>query len=197
MLFWRFHNTYTFEFGIGVLLFHFREKIQHYWTRRTVIYKTIVCCMAVLFYSCLFKFGSLFSSENIAFSYSKDRLLVNIGCMLFFMIIISSEKIQSILVNKWLIGIGKVCYSFYLSHMLWLILFTAKIYMCAMQIFENSFFAIGIVFCLYILSTILLSFFSFNFIELPFNKLGKRISYKFKQSSLPEAGKNILKRSIN
>jgi len=175
-LLWQCCNTYVFEFGTGVFLFHFREEIQDYWNRTKTIYKVFLCCVTLVFDTCFFQYGSLFSSENIVYSYSIDRLIVNFGCVLLFIIIISSEKIQKVLSNKWLVWLGKICYSLYLWHVLLLIVFSAKVFSLLLPVFKQPFLALGVTFCLLIISTLLLSFFSFTFIEVPFNKLGKKLS---------------------
>lgn len=179
-LLWRLCNTYVFEFGLGVMLFSFREDIQQRWSATGRMHKVLLGFAALLFQTCFFQFPSLFSPENIVFSFSADRLIVDVGCVLGFCIIISSKKLQKLLSNQWLVWLGRICYSLYLWHLLLIILFAGTLYTFFLSITQAPYVAIAITFCLILFSTVMLSLFSFKFIEVPFNKLGKRISLRIK-----------------
>jgi peptidoglycan/LPS O-acetylase OafA/YrhL len=68
VLLWQYIDTYVFEFGAGVFLFHYSEVIKKCWAELHIFLKVSMLLLALLFYSCLFQFGTLFSAENVAFS---------------------------------------------------------------------------------------------------------------------------------
>jgi len=172
-------NTYIFEFAAGVFLFYHWPDITSAWSRLPKMIKAITLIFAVAFYSCFLRFSSLFVPGNIVFTPGIDRLIVTIGCCIFFCVIISSLTIQKILSHTVLVKVGRVCYSIYLVHMLLLIAFGDQL----LRILHNmvSMSQMGyltIAFAIYMISTVGISFFTFALIEKPFNKYGKLVGKK-------------------
>lgn len=176
----KFINTFVFEFGCGLSLFFFRSNIVQAYSRLNKFLKLSIIALSLLFYTCFLNFGSLFSADNIIFSYSIDRIIVVIGCLLIFIILITSATIQKLLSQAFLVLVGKICYSLYLWHMLWLILFTGSTY----QFFAGYLkmpegISLAVTFFCFLTSTFCISWLTYLFIEVPFNKLGKRVARVF------------------
>jgi peptidoglycan/LPS O-acetylase OafA/YrhL len=180
VMLWLFHfNTYLFEFATGVFIFFLWKDGRSIWNRIGIVPKLLALVTAIFLYSCLFHFSPIFSLENMVFSPAIDRLMVVAGCALFFMIMISSARVQRWMSYPLLVKIGRSCYSLYLIHLLLLICFADW----GMQLLAGyrvaPFWLNGMILLLvYLLVTILLSFLTYRFVERPFNLLGKKISRK-------------------
>jgi peptidoglycan/LPS O-acetylase OafA/YrhL len=169
-------STFLFEFSLGAFLFYHWKKITSRWIELSSFLKALVAIFAATLYTCLFQFGSLFSLNHTWIRPGLDRLLVGLGCALFFAVIISSKKTQRILSIPLLVKMGRCCYSIYLTHMIFIICFEDYLISKLHQLFslsEQGYFA---AFCfIYLILVILCSWATFQFIEAPFNRLGKRI----------------------
>jgi peptidoglycan/LPS O-acetylase OafA/YrhL len=179
VMLWIFHfNTYLFEFATGVFIFFLWKDGKTVWGRVGTIVKLSAVVAAVLLYTVLFHFSPIFSLENMVFSPAIDRFMVVSGCALFFMIMISSARVQRWMSYPLLVRIGRSCYSLYLIHLLLLICFADY----GMQVLHAWFAAApfwlnGLILLLvYLFVTIALSFLTYRFVEKPFNQLGKKIS---------------------
>ena len=172
-------NTYIFEFAAGVFLFYQWPDITRTWNHLPKMIKAIALILAVAFYTCFLRFSSLFVAGNIVFTPGIDRLIVTIGCCIFFCIIISSLTIQRILSHTVLVKVGRVCYSIYLVHMLLLIAFGDQLLRILHNMVNMSQMGyLTIAFAIYMISTVSISFLTFALIEKPFNKYGKLVGKK-------------------
>jgi peptidoglycan/LPS O-acetylase OafA/YrhL len=176
LVFYKFINTYIFEFSVGIAIYYFRQQLTALWLQLHILVKLGVLMAAITLYTCMFQFGSIFSPENIVFSNRLDRLFVTSGCALFFILILNVKKLQSILSARWIVFIGRMCYSLYLWHIIFLLLFASQLFYWFKVIGLEFTWSILFVFLAYILSTILISVFSFYAVEQPWNEIGKIIS---------------------
>jgi len=172
-------NTYIFEFACGIFIFYNWQHIQLIWSRLQTLLKLGFFALAIVLYTCLFYFSSLFNYERVLFRPGVDRLLVITGCCLLFSILISSSRVQKILSMPLLVKAGQICYSVYLVHMVLLICFADYF----MRLLHSWFIAgksiyLLIAFIVYMLITVLISLVTYALIEKPFNKAGKKISAK-------------------
>jgi peptidoglycan/LPS O-acetylase OafA/YrhL len=193
VMLWVFHfNTYLFEFATGVFLFFLWKDCRSVWSRIGIVPKLAAVGAAILLYSCLFHFSPIFSLENMVFSPAIDRLMVVAGCALFFMIMISSARVQRWMSQAVLVKIGRSCYSLYLIHLLLLICFADYSMQVLQGWFNAPFWLNGLILLgVYLLVTILLSFLTYRFVEKPFNLLGKKISRRM-EAMLVSRGKSNL-----
>jgi peptidoglycan/LPS O-acetylase OafA/YrhL len=170
-------NTYAFEFSVGVFIFHIWDNIEKVWLRINRVLKWVLAVIAVVLYTCFFKFCPLFESSRFLFRPGIDRFIVVSGCALFFAVIISSSTAKKIMSHHSLVKIGRVCYSIYLIHMLLLICF-ADVSMRILYLAFNFSFRMNILieFLVFLFLTITISLGTYNLIERPCNKLGKIIS---------------------
>jgi peptidoglycan/LPS O-acetylase OafA/YrhL len=169
-------NTYLFEFAVGVFLFYNWSRINAAWKSLAKVPRMLILVAAILLYTCLFRFCSLFDPTNVLIRPGVDRFIVAVGCSLFFCILISSRITQRLMSLPLLVKIGKACYSLYLWHMIFLICFADFFMQWVNKIIPiPPAGLIAIFFILYILGNVLLSQVTYKFIEIPCNKLGKRI----------------------
>lgn len=181
LLLWQFANTYIFEFGLGVLLFFNKTFLMQKWKLMTPSFKILFLILSVSLYTCFFQFGSLFSDYNIAFSFSLDRFFVNMGCLMFFVMLIGSNYLKRLLSQGLFVKLGRICYSLYLWHMLWLIIFAGRVLNFFNQLFETKWLVLPSIFVIYLSSIVFLSVLSFYLIEMPLNIFGKRLGGKIKE----------------
>lgn len=183
----RYFNTYVFEFAIGVFLYHNKAALIELWASLGSFSKIGWLSLGLIGYTCLFQFGSLFSPENIFLSYSFDRVIVCFGCFLLFWILLASKRTQAILSLNPLVFLGKICYSMYLWHILWLIVLALPTRMFfAEQLMMSDTFSLVACAIIFLLSTIAVSVCSYKLIERPFNLLGKKLTQSGKiQGSKP------------
>ncbi|HEX4374581.1 MAG TPA: acyltransferase [Puia sp.] len=169
-------NTYLFEFALGIFLFYNWQIINNAWRSLNRFLRILMPVIAVVLYTCIFHFSSLFDFSYVLIRPGADRFIVAIGCGLFFCIIISSGIVQKIMSFPLLVKIGKACYSLYLWHMIFLICF-ADFFMQWLNkiIIIPQSGSLIIFFILYMILNLLLSQVTYKFIEIPFNRLGKRI----------------------
>ena len=172
-------STYIFEFAAGIFIFYNWHNIQNIWKRMNVFLKCTAVLLAIVLYTCLFHFSSLFNLLRVLVRPGVDRFIVIAGCCLFFSIIISSTVVQKILSLPFLVKMGRICYSIYLVHMVLLICFADYF----MLVLHKWFILTGInylliAFTVYMIVTILISVVTYSLVEKPFNRMGKRISRK-------------------
>lgn len=175
-----FLSTYIFEFGLGVLLFLIRDNIVNTWLKCNMLVKILFTAAALLLYSCLFSFPSFFAGDIVFFDSRIDRFVVAIGCILLFILLLSSPKAQRLLSLPFLVVIGKVCYSIYLLHQLLIFIFWRQFPSFFHALSKENPFIIVLVYLAYLAIIILLSRLFFKLIEQPMNKVGKRIARRIK-----------------
>jgi peptidoglycan/LPS O-acetylase OafA/YrhL len=170
-------NTYLFEFATGVFIFFIWEDARDLWKRSPVWVRVLAIVAATVLYTCFFHFSPIFSLVDMVFSPGIDRLVVVAGCAAFFVVIISSSRVQRFMSYPLLVRIGRACYSLYLIHLLLLICFADY----GMHVL-HAWFAFPewldqlILLLVYLLLTIVLSFITYRLVEKPFNQFGKRVS---------------------
>jgi peptidoglycan/LPS O-acetylase OafA/YrhL len=176
-------NTYLFEFATGVFIFFLWKDTRRVWARTPVLIRIVAGVAGVVLYSCLMNFSPLFSLDHMLFSPGVDRFIVVAGCAVFFMIMISSTKVQRVMSNPFLVKIGRSCYSLYLVHLLLLICFADPGMRLLHEWFTAPFWLYGLILLVvYLAVTIGISFLTYRFVEKPFNQLGKRISRRMESA---------------
>jgi peptidoglycan/LPS O-acetylase OafA/YrhL len=173
-------NTYLFEFAVGVSLFSFRHQISSIWNNTPMYVKSIFFVLAVLLYSCCFEFTNLFNGTSRAFTPGVDRFIVVTGCVLFFIFILHSKRIQVVLNFPVFVKIGKICYSLYVNHIFLLICFSGTLMIILHHFIKGPNWLIVLMFVLVVQTiNILISLVTYNLIEKSFNKWGKSFSLYF------------------
>lgn len=170
-------TTYIFEFGLGVLLFLWWQPITNIWKRMKSVTKITIAIAAVLLYTGFFVFPSIYTNDIVLLrSPAIDRFIVDMGCVLFFVMLLASAKLQQILSASPLVYIGKICYSIYLVHKLILLVFWRSFEAYFTQLQEQTAAHIILVFMAYLITVIFVSVFTYRFIEKPAIKFGKKIA---------------------
>jgi peptidoglycan/LPS O-acetylase OafA/YrhL len=175
-----FFSTYIFEFGLGVLLFLIRDNIINAWLKCNMLIRILFATAALLLYSCFFIFPSFFAGDVVFIDSRIDRFIVAIGCMLLFILLLSSAKVQRLLSLPFLVVIGKICYSVYLLHQLLIFIFWRQFPSFFQGLPKGNPALIVLVYLAYIAIVILLSRLFFKLIEQPMNRIGKRIARSIK-----------------
>jgi peptidoglycan/LPS O-acetylase OafA/YrhL len=169
-------NTYLFEFTIGVNLFSFRNQISELWSKCNWPIKLIFFLAGIVLYTCVFNYPNIFSRDNPAFSPALDRIMVVTGCTIFFIFVLNSGVIQKIFKIPVLVKIGKICYSLYLNHIFLLICFSNFFLLLLHRLIKGPDWVFILIFVLFFqLLTIMISLITYNLIEKPFNKWGKKL----------------------
>ncbi|ETI67543.1 acyltransferase family protein [Neobacillus vireti] len=176
------HYASMFIIG-GVIAKHFKEIIMMYQSLSKLI-KWILFISAFVFYN--YPGVGIRILNIINFPYPARVLMDYIGGMgavLFIVIALGSGKVTKLLMLKPINFIGKISYSLYLYHLVVLLSLTYLLY---------SVVPIGVIFLLTIVVSICFSTLAYFFVEVPFMKLGKKISNKQKLKQLPkELNKSI------
>ena len=171
-------TTYILEFGAGVGLFLVMEKIRSVWARLHILFKFLIVAGAILGYTGLFVFPSLFTTDIELLNARLDRLVVGAGCILAFVVLLSSGKVQKMLSVGPLVYIGKICYSLYLIHQLLLFI--------AWRVYPEQFkslagqplYIVAGVYLLFLGLVRLLSHAGYQLVEKPMIRTGKMLSKK-------------------
>ena len=104
-----------------------------------------------------------------------------LASFIFIAAIIVSRNTQKILSNKTLLFVGKISYGIYLMH--WVIVSDIFTYWeRIVRHFPNETSAFLIMFCFYVVASVIAATVLHYTIELPFIRLGKRIAQRFKPS---------------
>ena len=165
-------NFYFFGFLIGMSLSYYTKAIRTYLQEKTIL-KILLALVALLLYTS----KSWIPNQ---FLYPLKLVLIDpttVGASLIILIVITSSKIQKILSIKYLSFIGEISYGIYLVHYFIILAILPHLYHFLNTIglnyigINNS---IGILFTLIV--SILISKITYNYIELPFVKIGKLVS---------------------
>lgn len=169
-------TTYILEFGAGVALFLLMDQIRAIWKKLHLLLKLLIAAAAITGYTGLFVFPSLFTTDIELLNARLDRLVIGGGCILIFVVLLSSVKIQKWLSAGPLVYIGKICYSLYLFHQL--LLFVAwRLWPAQLNTLqEQSVFLVAAVYLIFFGLVILLSHGGYQLVEKPMIGLGKKIS---------------------
>lgn len=162
---------YISIFLMGGLVAKYKDDLMSLYNRITKKWKIVVVLIAFSFYDLSWlvtkiaiKIGLINYSEILS-DYS-----VVIGSVLFITIAISSSTVSKLLVKKPIVFLGKVSYSLYLYHLTILFSLVYVLY---------DVLPIYIIYLITVPCAILISFFSYKYIELPSIILGRKISNKF------------------
>jgi peptidoglycan/LPS O-acetylase OafA/YrhL len=152
-------DPFVFDFSCGIFIAVNKTFLQQKW--QTLKWKGVILIAALL----LICADYLFPAELIR----ADVLLIHHkswGLVIFLWALISSRKIQKVFSTKPLVFLGRISYSFYLLHLILL--------MIVAVIFPES--NPAILFLIYFAVTIAFSFLIFKTIEIPFIRMAKRLS---------------------
>lgn len=169
-------TTYILEFGAGVGLFLVMDKIRTVWTRLHLMLKLLIAAAAVIGYTGFFVFPSLFTTDIEFLNARLDRLIVGGGCILIFVVLLSSVSVQKWLSWRPLVYIGKICYSLYLIHQL--LLFIAwRMYPEQFKTLDSQpLYIVAGVYFLFLGLVLLLSHAGYQWVEKPMIRIGKKLS---------------------
>ena len=169
-------TTYILEFGLGVLLYYVMGPAVAWWRRSGAVGRWVVVLLALSLSTCCFSFSDYLGSGRSLFGVTPDRLLVAAGCCLWFVVLLSSPKVQRLLSHRWLVKCGEACYGLYLWHLL-LLIAGADIGMqvlvdhTSLPLWADHLILLAAVMAM----TVCLSLWSHILIERPLIRLGKRI----------------------
>lgn len=169
-------STYILEFGVGVLLFLYLEKIKVFWNKLALFGRILIGLLALVGYSGCFVFPSLFTNSVTLVNTRIDRLIVVAGCILTFMILLSSNRLQRLLEYAPLVYVGKICFSIYLLHQL-LIFIAWRVLPEGMQsLQEQSVWLVMLVYLGFVGLVLLFSHWGYQLVEKPMIKVGKFVT---------------------
>jgi len=169
-------TTYILEFGTGVALFLFWEPVKKTWNRLPLVGKGGIVLAAIIGYSGCFVFPSLFTSDIELVNGRVDRLVILSGCVLIFLVLLSSARLQRLLSLSFLVYIGKICYSIYLVHQLLLFVSWRLLPEQMNQLREAPVPVVIAVYLVFFLLVLLLSHGGYQLVEKPMIRIGKRFS---------------------
>jgi peptidoglycan/LPS O-acetylase OafA/YrhL len=151
-------------FYIGILLAKYKDVLLSFIHRFPSI---VTFSIAIILYSARFVFH-LESYRGVFLPY-----ISGIGATLFILMLFTPGRMASALSSRPLHLFGKWSYSFYLFHFLLLIVFCS--------LFSNT-YSLSPLFILLatFIGTIVISAISYQFVELPFQALGKRLVERYK-----------------
>ncbi len=143
-------DSFTFDFALGIYIASNQEKlIPLIQSRRRAF---ILVCAAIVFISLQYLFPQQFNRSDLILLHHKTYPLA-----VFLLVLISSAKLQRLFSITPLIFLGKISYSFYLFHLVLLLLVITLINLPVMLTFS-----------IYLLICIVVSGISYCFIERPF-----------------------------
>ena len=151
----------TAIFYLGIVIAIFRNDIGRYINSiNNDFYKIIFFIIASVFYTSRFSLSFIFDNYN-----KFSMLLSVLGCGLFLILAMKNEVFSFILNTSLVQFLGKISYSLYLFH------FPVLLIVCSLL--PNNFF---LIFLISLVITVVLSYLSYEFIEMPFVRLGKTIT---------------------
>jgi peptidoglycan/LPS O-acetylase OafA/YrhL len=152
-------DPFVFDFSLGIFIVTIQERLINFW--RGFRYKFIILLIAVLFIT-----FDYFIPEVMKIS---DRLLIHHkswGLAIFLFALIASPLTQKIFSNKILVFLGRISYSFYLFHLIVLMVMTSLF-----PGMNPIFFLI-----VYIMITVLVSTLTYIQVEKPFISPGRNLN---------------------
>jgi len=168
---------YVLFFVIGALLAKYRQKLVDIVDNLQYKTKIILLCSSIFLYAIKWiLFGLLRQPILLKFDTPYDYFTA-IGVAIIIILSLSSNLMSKILKSKAVNFLGKISYSLYLIHFITLFLFLNFLY---------GIIPMWLLLSLHLISTLLLSNISYNFIEVPSIKLGRMLIEKI----IPQ--KNIL-----
>jgi peptidoglycan/LPS O-acetylase OafA/YrhL len=151
-------------FYMGILLAKYKDMLVSFIKRYPPI---VMFGIAVVLYTARFTFH-LETYNGVILVY-----IIGMGCSIFILMILLSDRIANILSKRPLHLFGKWSYSFYLFHLPLLFVFCS--------LFSNTYLLSPLLILLSTFTgTLIISYISFQFVELPFQALGKRLVEKYK-----------------
>jgi len=170
-------TTYLLEFGVGVFLFRFMDKIGELWARIRERFRVglfLIVGLAVVCWTCVFHYSDYFGGRWVFLSLTADRLIVTAGCALVFVILLNSAVLQRLLSGRALVRIGEVCYGMYLFHILLLVVGADYVMQWLVAHTGLSLWMDKVIVLLLVQGmSIALAFVSFFAVERPMIRLGK------------------------
>lgn len=145
--------------GIGAVLYHQNNKLAEIFTNKFVQWIVLFCLILILF-------------GKFRFSMLVDHQLVSLVTLSLILSNIKLEKPLINLENKFFNFIGKLSYGIYVYHMLIILLIIPVI-----KLLPYSDFSKTVVLSLFtIVVTLIISYLSYNYFELPFLKLKSKFA---------------------
>jgi peptidoglycan/LPS O-acetylase OafA/YrhL len=147
-------------FYLGIIIAIYRKDIIDYLNMINNHFYTIIFYMiASVLYSSRFSLSFIFSNQE------KTTLLLSITGCAFFLVLALKKGLFSVILNtRFIQFLGKISYSLYLLH------FPILLIVCS---FTQA--NIYLIFPISLIITLILSYLSYYFIEMPFVRLGKKI----------------------
>ncbi len=181
-------TTYVFEFGMGVLIFLYWENIVNAWKKIGLPLKVLLAVATVGLFSGCFTYPHFFAGSTVFIEPRVDRLIVGLGCMLCFILLLSSTHLQKFMTRPVFVYTGKICYSIYLVHQVLFLACWREFPSFLGNLAEQPGWQIVSIYLLLLLAVMLISSLAYYLVENPMNLLGKRLSALM-------AGERKLKRS--
>lgn len=153
---------YIFMFIVGSLLANNHKKISNYVSNMNQYKKIILLLIAIFLYT----FRWLFSSIEIIHNKFSNEWATTFGVCIFIIMAISSSRISKLLKIGALNYLGKISFSFYLYHLIVLLIFMKSL----------SNLPIPIILILTFIVTLVISSVSYYMIEKPSIMLGRQLT---------------------
>lgn len=117
--------------------------------------------------------------ELVKYHPDRKNVLQSLGSAAILISLLSNDILQKILTGKIFVFFGKISYGIYLTHFFILIGFMPQVFIFLNKFYnydENLTRIIGLL--ILSVSTILISFITYQLVELPFIRIGKKIKFK-------------------
>lgn len=167
-----FHYTAMFIMG-GLLVKHLNDLLQFY-KKLSVFAKWALFIVAFCFYNFSGIGSMIITKMGLPFGRIFGDYIITLGSLIIILISIGSTQIAKFLLAKPIKFLGKISYSLYLYH---LVVLFSLIYLL------YNITSLWVIYVLTIVVSILVATASYHFIEMPFIKLGKKVSNKFIEKS--------------
>lgn len=163
---------YSGMFIVGTLLAKYHRTLINKIVKLRLLNKISLLIIGVLFYT----FNWFFSQKLDVYNILTIDWSITVGASIFIILSLSSNKLSKILKTKIISFFGKISYSLYLYHLIFLIFF----------IRYNSGLSISLTVLLTFIVSLIVAAISYKFIEKPSIKVGRNIAKRFRRMELEE-----------
>jgi peptidoglycan/LPS O-acetylase OafA/YrhL len=168
-------NQFVLPFLVGIVLARYNDAIIARMPKSAVA-RILILLAGIFLYTCTHNFLKdtyLIKDHNHSL---RTFVLESLGSGILLLMSVASPTIKSILSNRLLVFLGKISYAIYSSHFFILIFVLPSVVLSLnkFQLGIDSVRALALLF--FLTATCLVSFLLRNTVELPFIKIGRRIS---------------------
>ncbi|QQL50856.1 acyltransferase family protein [Mucilaginibacter ginkgonis] len=155
------------DFSIGVIIAANIDVIKNYYKRTNLLLRVMFVLVAIVLFVSQFLFHLTATSADS---------LIKVANGMFLVYFISSERIQKVLAVKPLEFLGRISYSLYLCHFIFILVLAPILFNYLRAAFiVNDFATRGLALLSILSCTFLLSWLLYRFVEAPFIKASKKI----------------------